>query len=151
MISVSLDKESYIPGETVLAEISCRLPKLTRARGIFVSLTCIERKRVQTRRTMDQYDLDRARELGLPTTTHIKTQVEERDSEWYFKELKISGEGSYLEGTFTAEFTLPKDAPFTSLEFGHDNLIHVWKVRAKLDIPFAPDQNAEADLIVEGL
>jgi len=151
MLSISLDRKSYLPGETIRVEVACKLPKLTKARGLFVSLTCTERKRVQTSRTMDQYDYDRARELGVSPTTHIKTQIEERDREWYGKELQAGGEGNYLDETFKAQFALPKDAPFTSLEFGHDNQIHIWKVRAKLDIPFAPDENAEADLIVEGL
>jgi hypothetical protein len=48
-------------------------------------------------------------------------------------------------------FTLPGDAAPTSHDFGHDNKMNVWKLKIRLDIPFALDENAEAEIFVEGL
>ena len=49
------------------------------------------------------------------------------------------------------QFDLPANATPTSLEFGHDNKITMWKISAKLDLPFATDESCDADVFVEGL
>lgn len=151
MLSISLDKPSYSAGEEVKAAIILSLGSEKKARGLFASLICIERKQVKTTVVLDKYEFDRDRELGQPYASHMETRNELREKIFYSREAKISGEGSYSSGEFTVSFTLPQNAPPTSHELGHDNLIHVWKVKAKLDIPLAPDENAEAEVVVEGL
>lgn len=150
-LSISPDRDSYAPGETITATISLSLPKPAKARGIFATLACEERSRVQTTRVMTQHELMHERELGIPHTNDIKTEVHETSGMRFPQEKKIRPEGLFGSGIFKVEFQLPPDAPPTSREFGHDNKIHIWKLRAKLDIPLAPDINTEKEIFVSGL
>ena len=151
MITISLDKSSYRAGDTIIAKIDLRLDQPTRARGIYAKLVCSERKKVKVDRVMDKYDYDRQRDLGVPVSTNIISVTEERSRAWFAQEKKIMGEGDFLSGAYGIQFTLPQNAPPTSREFGHDNLMHVWKVNVKLDIPLAIDENADCEVFVEGL
>ncbi len=151
MLSLSLDRNSYAPGETISATISLSLKQPVKARGLFASLACNERSRVQAMRTMTPDEVTRERELGIPHSSDIKTEVHETSGVRFPQEKKIRGEGVFGSGIFKVEFLLPNDAPPTSREFGHDNKIHIWKLRAKLDIPLAPDENAVAEVFVSGL
>jgi hypothetical protein len=151
MLKISLDKPTYSPGGTITAVIALSLDKPTKARGIFARLFCTERNMVKLSKVMDQYDLDRAAELGTPYSGTIKWREEERDSVFYDQEKKISNEGDYSSGIFVARFALPANAPPTSREFGHDNKITEWKLSAKLDIPLAPDTSHAVEVFVEGI
>ncbi|MFA4983112.1 MAG: hypothetical protein WC588_02740 [Candidatus Micrarchaeia archaeon] len=151
MLSIETDRGSYSAGSAVKVTVRLRLGKRTKARGIYVRLACRERKLVKTSVVMDRYDHDRDREMSIPYSSHMETRTEERTRVFFEQEKKICGEGEFLEGDYEVSFALPKNAPPTSHEFGHDNLIHIWKVSAKLDVPFALDWNAEKEIFVEGL
>lgn len=151
MIAIKTDKSSYAAGDTIIATVRVSLKKKLKARGIFVRLVCRERKLVKTMAIMDRYDYERDREMSVPYSSHMETRTEERSRSWFEQEKRICGEGEFFEGEYEARFALPKNAPPTSHEFGHDNLIHIWKISAKLDVPFALDKNAEKEILVEGL
>jgi hypothetical protein len=96
-------------------------------------------------------EIDREAGLGIPHTTDIKTEVRERSGNWFFQEKKIAGEQILYKAELSASFQLPHNAMPTSYEFGHDNAIHIWKLRVRVDIPLALDMNAEKEVFVEGL
>jgi hypothetical protein len=152
MLSLTLDSASYAPGGTINATIIVRQAKPVKARGLFATLACSARKKVKTQVVLDRYDYDRDKEMSIPYSSHMETKTEERTSTAFSQEKKICGEREFSgEESFTVSFTLPQNAQPTSREFGHDNAIYIWKIRAKLDIPFAIDENAEAEVFVEGL
>ena len=150
MLSIKLDKESYRAGETINVSVGLKLQKPVKIRGLTVELACYEKLKVKDTRVMDEYDYARKRELGLSPTTNLTTTITEEDERLFYQKREFSG-GEYCDEVFDAAFTLPPDAPPTSLEFGHDDKTFAWKVFAKLDVPFALDENAEADVFVEGL
>ena len=101
---------------------------------------------------LDKYDFERDREMGQPYSSHMETKTETREGIIFKQEKKICDAREFSgEENFTVQFTLPANAAPTSREYGHDNTIHVWKLSVKLDIPFAIDDNADADVFVEGL
>jgi len=152
MISISLDRAAYAAGDTIIATISVRQAKPLPARSLSATLVCNERKRIKTQVVLDRYDYDRDKEMGQPYSSHMETKTEERARAAFEQEKQICGQHTFSgEETFTVQFTLPQSAAPTSHEFGHDNAIYIWKVRAKLDISFAPDEHAEAEVFVEGL
>ncbi|MFA6328272.1 MAG: hypothetical protein WCY41_02420 [Candidatus Micrarchaeia archaeon] len=152
MLSVSLDRASYSAGDTISATISVRQQKPLEARGLSAALACSARKMVKTTVVLDRYDYDRDREMGQPYSSHMETKTEERGSTAFEQEKQVCGKRTFSgDETFTVQFTLPANAAPTSREFGHDNAIYIWKLRVKLDIPFAIDENAEAEVFVEGL
>jgi len=151
MLAIETDRDAYSAGDTVIATVKLSLDKRTKARGVYVRLVCKERKMVKTTTVMDRYDYDRDREMSVPYSSHMETKTEERTKNWFEQEKKVCGEGEFVEGTYEVRFSLPKNAPPTSHEFGHDNLIHVWKISAKLDVPFAIDKNAQKEIFIEGL
>ncbi len=151
VISIKFSKSSYWPGEEVNADIILSLQKPVKARGLYATLECVEKKHVRLMRQFDQYDYDRQKELGLTQSTNIKVTHQEEESKIFHKEFQIGGERKYYKETFPMSFSLPKDAAPTSYEFGHDDKIHVWKLKIRLDVPMALDKNAEAEIFVEGL
>ena len=152
MLSITLDRASYAAGDTIIATISVRQDKPKKARGLFAVLNCDERRQVKTQVVLDRYDYDRDKEIGVPYSSHMETKTEERASKIFNQEKKVCGEREFSgEEVFTVQFTLPPNAAPTSREFGHDNKIHLWKLRAKLDLPLAMDENAAAEVTVDGL
>jgi hypothetical protein len=151
MIELTPDCDSYSPGSTIIAKISLSLPKPTKARGIFATLVCSERSREKVTKVIDQYDFAREHELGVPRTTELRTEVQERSRERYRQEKQVAGEGTFQSGEYQVQFQLPEDAPPTSREFGHDNKIHIWTLSVKLDIPLALDANNSKEIFVSGL
>jgi len=152
MISISLDRASYSAGDTISATISVRQQKPLNARSLSATLVCAERKQVKTTVVLDRYDYDRDREMGQPYSSHMETKTEERSRTAFEQSKQACGQHTFSgEEQFIVQFLLPQDAKPTSYEFGHDGAIYVWKVRAKLDIPMAPDEHAEAEVFVQGL
>lgn len=151
MLSIELDKDTYMPGETVKATIKYAFSKPVSARGLEASLVCFERKQVKTRIVMDQYDYRLEHELGVPKSTNIKTETSEEGRTVFSQKKKLSGQDVYTSGQAEASFDIPSDAPATSHEFGHDGKIHVWTLSVKLDIPLAFDKNASKEVFVGGL
>ena len=152
MISISLDRASYGAGDAITATISVRQKKPLAARSLSATLICNERKQVKTQVVLDRYDFDRDKEMGIPYSSNMETKTEERTRAAFEQEKQICGSRTFSgEENFTVQFTLPQNAAPTSKEFGHDNLIHIWTVRAKLDIPMAMDEHADAEVFVEGL
>ena len=151
MITIRFLKPSYWPGEEVEAEIVLSLRNPVRSRGLYGIVDCVEKKHVVTKKYLDQYDYDRMKELGVTPSTNIQVSHREEQNKLFHREFKISGEREYYKETFPVRLFLPKDAVPTSHDFGHDNKIHVWRLRVRLDIPLAIDKNAEAEIFVEGL
>ncbi|MFA6907436.1 MAG: hypothetical protein WC263_01270 [Candidatus Micrarchaeia archaeon] len=152
MISISLDSSSYPAGGTINAAIIVSQKKAVKARGLYATLSCTERKQVKTQVMLDKYDFERDREMGQPYASHMETRTETRESIPFSQEKKISGGREFSgEETFSVQFVLPANAAPTSREYGHDNAIYAWALRVKLDIPFAIDENADAEVFVEGL
>lgn len=152
MLSISLDRESYAPGDTITATISVRQEKPLEARSLSAMLTCTKREKVKTQVVLDRYDYDRDKEMSIPYSSHMETKTEQRQHVAFEQEKEISGKRTFLgEENFTVQFTLPAKAAPTDREFGHDNTIISWKIKAKLDIPYAFDENVEAEVRVEGL
>lgn len=150
MMKITLDRSSYRAGETVNVSVQLKLSKPVKARAIVVEFACYERKKVKVTRELDDFDYARRRELGLVYTSNVTTDVVEEGTRKFYQIKEFSG-GEFMEGAFDVSFTLPQDAPPTSREFGHDDKTFVWKVSAKLDVPLALDENAEAEVFVEGL
>jgi hypothetical protein len=151
MIKITFSKSSYWPGEEVDAEIFVSLGKPVKARGLYGVVEGIERKHVVTKKYLDHYDYERMKEMGVTPSTNITVSHREEHNKIFHKEFRIAGEKEYSKETFTVKFLLPKDAAPTSHDFGHDNKINIWRLKIRLDIPFALDENAEAEIFVEGL
>jgi len=152
MISISLDSPTYSAGGVINATISVSQKKATKARGLYATLSCTERKQVKTQVVLDKYEFDRDREMGQPYSSHMETKTETRENVIFNQEKKICEAREFFgEEIFTVQFSLPANAAPTSHEFGHDNTINIWKLSVKLDIPFAIDENSNADVFVEGL
>ncbi|MEM4272686.1 MAG: hypothetical protein QXH30_03775 [Candidatus Bilamarchaeaceae archaeon] len=151
MIKIAFSKHSYRPGEQVEADVLVLLEKPVKARGLYGIIQCIETKHVVTKKHLDYYDYERMKEIGVVPSTNIEISHREEHNKLFYKELLICGEKEYRRERFPVRFFLPKEAAPTSHDFGHDNKIHVWKLKVKLDIPFAPDENGEAEIFVDGL
>lgn len=142
------DKEEYLPGETVNATIRISLGKPVKARGIFAVLYCDEMTKVSVERVMTDFERQQRRELGMFADTHLKKDTDYRHKIVHKQEKKIAGEGEFSSGEYEVSFALAQNAHPTDLEYGHNNKIVQWKLKAKLDIPLAPDLNAEKEIIV---
>ncbi len=151
MFKLKTDKKNYLPGETISLEVKTNFKKPQKARRIEVTLYCIEKKKVQTKRIMDHYDYHSDKELGVPRSTHIETVTTESKGEVFRKVIELSGEKEYTSETFTGKIYIPRNANPTSYHLGHDNKAHIWKLKAKLDIPFRLDRNQEKEIHVRGL
>jgi hypothetical protein len=151
MIGLKMDKERYWPGEETTATITLDFGKPVKARGLYAKLSCKERETVEKTEYMTQDDYRRQKELGMQPSSHMKTVTREEEETLFEKEVKLSGEGEYSQGEYTATFIIPKDAKPTSHEFGHDKKIHVWMLRVKLDTAWALDKRVEKEIFVEGL
>jgi len=151
MLTIETDRRAYPAGCEINAIVSLRRDKPVKARGLFVRLTCTERRQVKNSVVLDRYDYDRDKEIGMPYSSHMETRVSEHTKKLFEQEIKVCGEEEFLEGKYSVLFILPKNAKPTSREFGHDDRIHVWRISAKLDIPFAIDENAEEEIVVAGL
>lgn len=151
MLTIKLDKDAYQPGDTITVTVQVDRDKPTKARGVFISLSCSKRKMEKESRVMDQYDFDREKELGGFKHTHLTSETVEKSSIVFSEEKAASGEQEYTDEIVEASFVLPNSAPPTSHEFGHDNAIYVWTVTAKLDIPLAIDDSTQKEIVVEGL
>jgi hypothetical protein len=149
MLSVLPNRPFYAPGDTIIAVITLILDKPAKARGIYARLECIEKSKVKVSKVIDQYDLDRAAELGVPYSGTIKWREEERLTVFFEEEKKISNEGDYSSGTFLAKFILPKNAPPTAKDYGQGGKTTEWRITAKLNIPLAPDENGTTEVIVK--
>ncbi|MFA5106628.1 MAG: hypothetical protein WC506_06745 [Candidatus Micrarchaeia archaeon] len=151
MMRIELDKDSYMPGETVKATVKYSFSSPVSARKLEASLVCMERKQVKTHTVMDQDDYRIEKELGIPKSTNIKTETSEQSSTAFSQKKELGGQNIYTNGQAEVSFELPQDAPATSHEFGHDGKIHVWTLSVKLDIPMAFDKNASKEVFVGGL
>ncbi|MFH1222082.1 MAG: hypothetical protein V1492_03285 [Candidatus Micrarchaeota archaeon] len=151
MISIATNKSSYWPGDEIAASVELVLKKPVKGRGLIAVLECHESHKVEVTKQLDQYDYDREKELGIPRSTHLKTETHFHDEIIFKKEMKLAGERVYGKENFEVKFQLPKDAKPTSKEYGHDKFIHVWKLKVKLDIPLTIDKNAEKEIFVDGL
>jgi hypothetical protein len=151
MISIKPWQSSYAPGEAINATITLRLDKPMRARGITAKLYCHEQKQVKTNVVLDKYEFDRDKEMGNPYVSHMETKTEIRQRDFLTQVKKVGGGDEYSSGEYTVMFLLPPNAPPTSHEFGHDGLIHIWRLKATLDIPLALDENDEVEINVSGL
>jgi hypothetical protein len=151
MITIVPENPSYAPGETINASITLRLGKPVRARSLTARLHCHEQKQVKTTVVLDKYEFDRDKEMGNPYVSHMETKTEIRERDILSQVKRISGGDEYNSGEYSVSFTLPANAPPTSHEFGHDDTIHVWKLKVTLDIPLAIDENEEVEISVSGL
>lgn len=151
MIRIIFSKDSYEPGEEVNAEIFVSLSKPTKCRGLYGIVEGIERKHVVTKRHLEHYDFERMKEMGVTPSTNVQVTHREEHNKIFHKEFNISGEKEYEKETFNVKFFLPRDAAPTSHDFGHDNRINIWRLKIRLDIPLALDENAEGEIFVEGL
>lgn len=151
MIEIILDKGSYWPKDEIGAKIVLEFSKPVKARGLYTKLVCTEKKRTETLRHMDTHDYRVESELGVPRSSHMKKEVREEKRIIFEKEEMLCGEQEYSGGEYDVKFVLPPNARPTSTEYGHDNLIHLWKIKVRLDIPWALDKNAEKAVFVEGL
>lgn len=150
MMSITLDRDSYAAGDTVQATITLVLKKPVRARGLVARLVCVERHKVTEQRIMDNYDYAREKELGGFKETHLQAVTSVHENIRFEAKKDIDGEKEYAGGEYSVSFQLPQNAAPTSHEFGHDNKTFVWKLSAKLDIPFAIDENAEKEVLSKG-
>ena len=143
MLTIALDKPSYSPGDTIRATITLRLNKPVRARALVAKLICSEKGQHKA-----GFSRDLERELGRPYSSRRETGSEVRAKNWFSQEKKVEAGGEYSSGDFPVEFTLPKNAPPSSHDFGHGEFMHAWKLSAKLDIPLALDENGDIEVIV---
>jgi len=147
---LSVDKGEYASGETVKAMMRLSLGKPTKARQLVAILYCDEMTKVSVERVMTDFERQQRREIGLFADTHLKKDTSYRHKIIHRQEKKVAGEGEFSSGEYEIEFVLPADALPTDHEYGHNNRIIEWKLKAKLDIPFALDINAEKEIVVSG-
>jgi hypothetical protein len=150
-ISITTDKDSYFPGEPIVANVSLNFKKPIKARGIFAELFCCEHYHLKHQREMDRYDHHLEEQLGIPRSTNIKTDLRKTDRIIFKKTIQVAGEGIYSTNSFEVKLPIPDTAQPTSHELGHDNKIHKWFLKVKLDVPFALDKNTEIEIFVKGL
>jgi len=152
MLSITTDKQQYMPGDIINIEVRFTGNKTIKARSLSATLWCAERKRIQRTRVIDSYDFAREKELGMAPTTNVRTETLEEERTPYERTNELAGSREYNSGeTFSGKFIIPGNAPATSHEWGHDNKIDIWKLKAKLDIAWAPDENSEIEIFVGGL
>lgn len=150
-IVIEPDKKSYHPDEIVKIKIMLKLKELVNANAIYAIVYCYEKKKKEKYVPIPHDEMMRMKELGFHITTNIKRIEEYVEGKVYNDEIKIAGKGKYLNQIFEAWVRLPPNATRTSYVFGHDNKINVWRVKVKIDIPFAPDINVEKEIFVAGL
>ncbi len=150
-IEIFLNKSEYNADEEIEATIALNLDKVVKARGIFATLMCMEKKKVKHTVHIPRSEIEERKRLGLYTEVPFTQTETVEDHIVYREEKKVAGESDYLKAEFKVKFALPPDAAPTSHEFGHDNRINVWKLYVKLDIPFALDIHATHEIFVRGL
>lgn len=150
-ITIDLSKSEYRAGEEVAAIIRVHLENPVQARGVYASLTCMEKKKVRYTRYMPHAEIEERRKLGLYTDVPFRQEERVEEGVAFSEEKRVAGEGNYQRWEFMVKFRLPGNASPTSHEFGHDNRINVWKLHVKLDVPFALDVNADKEVLVGGL
>jgi hypothetical protein len=150
-IEIETNKEEYNAGENIYVKVFFHLEKPVKARAVKAALNCHEKKKTYIYTSIPPDEVRRIKELGMEVTSPIKKVEQYEESNIHHEEHGIGGAGEYEEQKFEFFFTLPKDAQPTSYEMGHDDKTHAWHLRIKIDIPFAPDINAEKDIMVAGL
>ncbi|MBM3228815.1 hypothetical protein FJZ26_00115 [Candidatus Parvarchaeota archaeon] len=151
MIKLSVDKESYLPGQTINASAAIVLSKPIHARGMSARLYCAQKKEVESLTYLTQEERGWMRQLGEHPHSEIKEVKHEVDSDVFVQEKLVCGSGTFKDQVVSFSFTLPANAPPTSYELGHDGKIHIWHLEVKLDVPFAFDKQADVEIKVSGL
>ncbi|MBI5051353.1 hypothetical protein HZC08_01200 [Candidatus Micrarchaeota archaeon] len=150
-IEITTDKQDYSSDEVILAEITLNFKKPVKARKIIASICCHEKKKVKNQTTIPPDELRRQRELGIPFTTHLREVETFEESIAYNVEKEIAKEGIYQNEKFKVFFEIPKKCIPTSYVMGHDNKVHKWKLKIKVDVPLRLDLHAEKEIFLTGL
>lgn len=147
-ISVKLDRPQYRAGEEIIATIMLNLEKPINARGLYATLSCIQKENKKIVRHMPQAEIEEKKKLGLYTEVPFTYEERVVENIIYRKERKLDAAKEYQKEEYTVKFKLPSDALSTSQVFGHDNKINNWSLHVKLDVPFALDINCNIEVCV---
>ncbi|MEW6528887.1 MAG: hypothetical protein AB1391_03290 [Candidatus Micrarchaeota archaeon] len=150
-ISIFLNKSEYNAGDELEATIQFDLDNTVKANGIYAKLMCMEKKKTIHTRHIPHSEIEERKNLGLYTEVPFTQTEVITEKMIYNEEKKIAGAGNYQKNEFRIMFAIPRNAVPTSIEFGHDNKINIWKLHVKINIPFALDINATHDIFVAGL
>ena len=131
MMDIIPDKPSYAPGETVVATAKLDIKSPVANRRFTATLTCYEYSKIPDK------------DMKQTSAVHTEKLFELGED--------IAGKGRLAGGKYYISITLPKNAPPTSHQYGKDGKAHTWIMHVKLDIPLAPDENAEKEIIVSGI
>lgn len=131
MLSIKLDKPSYARGETVVATVKLDAKTPVMARSFIATLVCVEKT-----------DL-KGMELKGKEEVHVEKLFE--------LEQAIAGKGKLAGGDYYVSIKIPEDAPPSDYEYGQDHHIRIWTLYVKLDVPLAPDQGAQKEVMVQGI
>lgn len=148
-MDITFDAGAYRPGEAVKAHITLKMSRPMEARGLRARIWCVETERKTNSRVMDAYDYREDASVGVPRSTHIRTNTTIVEKTVYSEEKEIGGPGWFENGTHVVEFRMPAAARATKHSFGDDGKKAVWMIEAKLDIPAALDVRATREIIVE--
>jgi hypothetical protein len=148
-LRITLDKENYKPGETILAKINIKLNEPIEARELITRLYCIEIEKVTKTYVMDIDDYRYEKELGMERKTHIAKKTFLVEKIIYNETKKVKGTAKYHDEEIPVEFKIPISAYKTTHEFGVEKRKIIWKIDARLDIPFAFDMKTEKEVIVK--
>lgn len=149
--SIQTNRQEYLPGDTILARIRIKSQNPINARAVYAIVYCHEKKKVMRYITIPPDEIRRIRELGMEVTSTVKQTYALEEMDKHKIEKKVGEKASYQVHVFDVSFELPKNARPTSHIMGHDDRIVIWKIKAKIDIPLAPDMNVEKEIIVSGL
>lgn len=130
----------------VSAIITLELKKPIEARSLSARLYCIEEKKIISAREMNRDDYRIEKELGVQRSTHLRTTTMLMETVAYAETKKISGEKTYESGTYEVEFSIPSSAPRSQPWINGRKV--VWRMEAKLDIPFSIDISSTAEIQV---
>ena len=131
MLTIIPGKPSFVRGQDFIATVKFDAKSPVACRKFTATLVCVEKTNLK----------------GM----QLKANAEVHTEKLYELEQVIAGDGKLAPGKYYVSIKIPDNAPPTDLEFGKDNKIRVWTLHVKLDIPMAPDENAQKEITVAGI
>lgn len=131
MLTIIPDKPSYVRGQDFVATIKFDAKSPVACRKFTANLVCVEKTNLK--------------EMQLDTKKEVNVE------KLYDLEQVLAGDCKLAPGKYYVSIKIPANAPPSDYEYGKDHHIRVWTLYVKLDIPFAPDENAQQEIMVQGI
>ncbi|MFA6489292.1 MAG: hypothetical protein WCT52_01280 [Candidatus Micrarchaeia archaeon] len=131
MLTINPGKPSFARGQDFVATVKFDAKAPVACRKFTANLVCVEKSNLQSLKLKDKEEV------------HVE--------KLYDLEQALAGDCKLAPGNYYVSIKIPANAPPSDYEFGKDGKIRVWTLYVKLDVPMAPDEQAQQEIKVQGI